>query len=87
MKYAESVIDDYDASSGATRRATAAVNGMQANDPKKLAQAVVTIAHADEPPFRFTAGADAVEVLEQSFAAKKKEFDQWRTLSVSMAHN
>jgi hypothetical protein len=34
--YASKMIDDYDATSGATRRATKAVDGKQANDSKKL---------------------------------------------------
>jgi hypothetical protein len=33
----------------------------------------------------FTAGADAVEWLEQSLAAKQVKVERWRTLSVSLA--
>jgi NAD(P)-dependent dehydrogenase (short-subunit alcohol dehydrogenase family) len=84
--YAAKIVDDYDANSGATRRATKAVDGKQANDPKKLAQAFLKLANAEKPPFRFTAGADAVAMFEQVLASKRQELDQWRDLSVSFAH-
>jgi hypothetical protein len=39
-----------------------------------------------DPPFRFSAGAEAVAIFEQSSASKRQELDQWRDLSVSLAH-
>jgi hypothetical protein len=81
------IVDDYDATSGVTRRATKAVDGKQANDPKKLAQAFLKLANAEKLPFRFTAGADAVAIFEQVLASKRQELDQWRDLSVSLAHD
>jgi NAD(P)-dependent dehydrogenase (short-subunit alcohol dehydrogenase family) len=86
VNYAATIIDDYDATAGGTRRATVEVNGKQANDPRRLAQAFLILANAEKPPFRFTAGADAVGYLDEILAAKRKELDQWRDLSVSLAH-
>lgn len=53
-------IDDY----APTIEAWKSMNGRQAGDPAKLAQALLTIAGQDEPPLRFVAGADASEAVE-----------------------
>ncbi|RJG03195.1 oxidoreductase [Noviherbaspirillum sedimenti] len=87
VNHAARVISDYDETAGKARRATAEVDGKQANDPKKLAQAFVTLTNAEKPPLRFTAGADAVELLEKSLSRKKLQLDQWRELSISFAHD
>jgi NAD(P)-dependent dehydrogenase (short-subunit alcohol dehydrogenase family) len=87
VNHAARTIDDYDQTAGKARRATAEVDGKQANDPKKLAQAFVTLANAEKPPLRFTAGADAVELLEKNLARKKLQLDQWRALSSSFVYN
>ena len=42
-----------------------AMNGQQAGDPAKLAQALVTIVGKQPTPRRFIAGADAIAVAEQ----------------------
>ena len=34
------------------------MNGLQGGDPAKLAKALVQLASQDEPPFRWSAGAD-----------------------------
>ena len=41
------------------------MNGQQAGDPAKLAQALLTIASQKQPPRRFIAGADAIAIAEQ----------------------
>ena len=60
-------------------------DGKQANDPRKLARALVTLANSASPPLRFTAGADAVTGFEEQLASKRAELDRWRELSVSLA--
>ena len=42
------------------------MNGRQGGDPAKLAAALVQLAALEEPPLRFPAGADAVEIFEQT---------------------
>jgi len=83
--YTDNIIAAYDATSGETRRATRAVDGKQANDPKKLAQALLRLANEQQPPLRFTAGADATEIYDRVLVEKKHELDLWRTLSDSLA--
>jgi NAD(P)-dependent dehydrogenase (short-subunit alcohol dehydrogenase family) len=65
----ESTIDDYAERTASTIEAWKSINGKQAGDPAKLAQALLTIAAQDQPPLRFVAGADAIEAAE----AKAKE--------------
>jgi NAD(P)-dependent dehydrogenase (short-subunit alcohol dehydrogenase family) len=85
MQVAVNVLHDYDATAGQVRRLMKEYDGRQANDPRKLARAIVTLANSDEPPLRFTAGADAVTWFEEQLAKKRAELDRWRTLSSSLA--
>jgi NAD(P)-dependent dehydrogenase (short-subunit alcohol dehydrogenase family) len=83
-KFAERIIDDYDATVGQTRRMLKEYDGQQ-NDPGKLARALVTLANSADPPRRFTAGADAVQWFEEVLASRRAELDRWRALSTSLA--
>ncbi|HEY9332701.1 MAG TPA: SDR family NAD(P)-dependent oxidoreductase [Streptomyces sp.] len=67
--WAELSVDDYAERTAATRRVWEAMNGQQAGDPAKLADALLTLAGQAQPPARFVAGADAIE----SVAAKAKD--------------
>jgi NAD(P)-dependent dehydrogenase (short-subunit alcohol dehydrogenase family) len=85
--YAEKIIDDYDGTAGAMRRGSRAVSLKQPGDPRKLAQAFITLAAAEEPPLRFVAGADSVNFLEHTLAVKRAELEKWRSMSVSLGHD
>ena len=63
-QYAEPSIDDYADRTKQTVEAWRSMDGKQAGDPAKLAAALVQLAALDEPPVRFAAGADAVELFE-----------------------
>jgi NAD(P)-dependent dehydrogenase (short-subunit alcohol dehydrogenase family) len=63
--YAQPSIEDYAERTTQTVAAWNAMNGQQGGDPAKLANALVQLASQDEPPLRFVAGADAVEVVEK----------------------
>lgn len=78
-------ISDYDSTAGRTRRWMDDLNGNQAGDPRKLANAIVKLARLPKAPLRFTAGADAVKYLEESLRARQEELEQWRELSESLA--
>ena len=64
--YATSTIDDYAARTEQTIANWKTMNGRQGGDPAKLAAALVQLAALEEPPLRFPAGADAVEIFEQT---------------------
>jgi len=83
--YAENPIKDYE-----ERRAQQMVfwkgaNGQQANDPAKLAEALMTIAQEETPPLRFIAGEDAVATADLVAKTLKKQTEAYRELSSALA--
>jgi NAD(P)-dependent dehydrogenase (short-subunit alcohol dehydrogenase family) len=68
--YAEATIEDYAESNAAQREFWDGMNGKQAGDPAKLAQALLTITDQEQPPFRFIAGADALAQAEDKLAER-----------------
>ena len=85
--YAEPSIDDYAERTEQTVAAWNAMNGQQGGDPAKLANALVQLARQDEPPLRFAAGADAVELVEKKAKDLLAQADAYRDLSSSLAHD
>src|SRR6478735_2141714 len=63
-QYAAPSIEDYGDRTTATIQAWTSMDGRQGGDPAKLAAALVQLAALDQPPIRFAAGADAVELFE-----------------------
>jgi hypothetical protein len=61
------------------------MNGKQAGDPAKLAEALLTITDEEHPPFRFIAGADAIGAAEEKLAERQQQMDAHRHLSSSLA--
>jgi NAD(P)-dependent dehydrogenase (short-subunit alcohol dehydrogenase family) len=78
-------IEDYAERNAAQRAFWASMNGKQGGDPAKLAHALLTIAALEQPPFRFIAGADAIEQAEQTLAERQQQIDAHRDLSTSLA--
>jgi NAD(P)-dependent dehydrogenase (short-subunit alcohol dehydrogenase family) len=83
--YAEPAVADY-----AERRAKQVEfwnsrNGKQGGDPAKLARALITITDLEQPPLRFIAGADAIELAKRKIAALQQQVDAFLELSTSLA--
>jgi NAD(P)-dependent dehydrogenase (short-subunit alcohol dehydrogenase family) len=85
--YAQPSIEDYAERTNQTVAAWNAMNGQQGGDPAKLAKALVQLASQDEPPLRFAAGADAVEVVENKAKDMLAQADAYRELSSNLAHD
>ena len=83
--YAPASIEDYAERNAAQREFWESMNGKQGGDPAKLAQALLTIADQERPPFRFIAGADAIGAVEQKVADLQEQIDAYRDLSTSLA--
>lgn len=83
--FAEPSIEDYAERGAAQREFWESQNGQQGGDPAKLAQALLTIAAEDMPPFRFIAGADAIAQAEDKLAERQQQIDAYRELSSSLA--
>jgi NAD(P)-dependent dehydrogenase (short-subunit alcohol dehydrogenase family) len=83
--YAPASIEDYAERNAAQREFWASTDGKQGGDPAKLAQALLTIAELEQPPFRFIAGADAIAQAEAKLAERRQQIDAYRELSSSLA--
>jgi NAD(P)-dependent dehydrogenase (short-subunit alcohol dehydrogenase family) len=83
--YAPATIEDYAERHAAMRDFYVSTNGKQPGDPAKLAQALLTIADEEQPPFRFIAGADAIAQAEQKLAERQAQIAAYRDLSTSLA--
>jgi NAD(P)-dependent dehydrogenase (short-subunit alcohol dehydrogenase family) len=69
--------------SSKARQFAAENNHTQGGDPVKLAAAIVRLSEETEPPLRFLAGSDAVALAAEKLETLRKEFLQWRDLSLS----
>ena len=81
VKYGEVEVEDYAQVNAVQREKYGAHNGKQLGDPAKLAQALLRIVAADEPPLRYAAGSDAVRMTREVLAKRLAELDRWRELS------
>jgi NAD(P)-dependent dehydrogenase (short-subunit alcohol dehydrogenase family) len=85
--YAEPSIDDYADRTRATVEGWQSMDRRQGGDPAKLADALVQLVALDEPPLRFAAGADAVELFESKAQLLLDQADAHRALSTGLAHD
>ena len=76
-------ITDYAATVGRMREMAAARNHLQPGDPVKLAQALIELVHAPDPPLRLPLGTDALQVVAEKNAFVEEETARWRILSAS----
>jgi len=86
-QYAAASIADYAERTTATVHAWKGMDGQQAGDPAKLADALVDLADQDEPPLRFVAGADAVAAVETKAKLLLAQAGAHRELSATLAHD
>ena len=86
-RYAEPTIEDYAERTRATVAGWQSMDGKQGGDPAKLAEALVQLVALDEPPVRFAAGADAVELFETKAQTLLDQANAHRELSSSLGHN
>jgi NAD(P)-dependent dehydrogenase (short-subunit alcohol dehydrogenase family) len=85
--YAEPSIGDYTERTKQTIAAWNGMNGQQGGDPVKLASALVQLAGQDEPPLRWAAGADAVQVVQNKAKDLLAQAGAYRELSSNLARD
>jgi NAD(P)-dependent dehydrogenase (short-subunit alcohol dehydrogenase family) len=83
LKIGTRALDDYSEFRTRALAVFEARNHQQVGDPDKLGLAVVKLVEQKEPPLRFVAGADAVQVVEDKLAFVAAELSRWRALSTS----
>jgi len=76
-------IPDYDGVVGATRELATEVNHVQPGDPAKLAEAILVLANAPNPPRRLPLGSDTVQRIEKKNRYVSSELADWRSLALS----
>lgn len=76
-------IADYAGTAGAVRAHATALNHAQPGDPARLADALLVLADAAEPPVRLPLGSDTVAAIEAKHRADAAILAEWRSLSVS----
>lgn len=76
-------IDDYAETVGAMRVFAAGADHQQPGNPAKLADAMLAIAQADEPPLRLPLGSDTVARIEAKHRFVEQELAAWRSLALS----
>lgn len=78
-------IDDYVPRTAQTIAALKSINGIQAGDPAKLAQALVQLSDSGNLPRRFVAGADAMAAVEGNLHTVRVQIEAHRALSAALA--
>ncbi|MEU5598440.1 SDR family oxidoreductase [Streptomyces sp. NPDC020298] len=84
--WAELSIDDYAERTKTTKAMWQSMNGQQAGDPAKLADALLKVTDLDEPPLRFVAGDDAIPTAEAKGQQITAQATASRTLGSGLAH-
>ena len=82
-RYPAASIADYAEAAAKSRAAFDENNHLQAGDPDKLADAMLQLVAAKEPPLHFLAGTDAVGVLETRIERDRRQLAAWGALSAS----
>jgi NAD(P)-dependent dehydrogenase (short-subunit alcohol dehydrogenase family) len=79
-------IEDYAERTARTIETWKSMNGQQGGDPRKLAEALVTLSDTGKLPLRFVAGTDAMDAVEQNLATIGEQIAENRGLSASLAY-
>ena len=80
---AKNVIADYAETAGKVRASARAYNHRQPGDPKRLAQALLTLVSAGSPPLRLQLGTDALTRVREKHVFVEQELQTWEALSRS----
>lgn len=76
-------LSDYEETVGNMRRFAAGANHVQPGDPLKLAEAMLTLANAPNPPLRLALGSDTVARIEAKNRWVAQELEAWREVAMS----
>lgn len=76
-------IEDYNTSAGRVRAVAVDLNHGQPGDPDRLAQVLVDLADASNPPVRLPLGSDTVAAIQAKHATDGAILAEWRDVSVS----
>jgi NAD(P)-dependent dehydrogenase (short-subunit alcohol dehydrogenase family) len=78
-------IDAYADTANATRAGAEAMDGTQAGDPRKAAQAIADAVDAPDAPLHLALGEDAIEAIRAAQDARRADLDAWAHISRATA--
>lgn len=76
-------LPDYEGTVGAMRRFAQGANHAQPGNPAKLAEAILALVDAPNPPQRLPLGSDTVARIEAKHLLVNAELAQWKDLALS----
>jgi NAD(P)-dependent dehydrogenase (short-subunit alcohol dehydrogenase family) len=82
IKRSERQIDDYAATAGERRRASAERSGKQPGDPVRAAKAIIDVAMSEHPPLRLVLGKPALETARRKVESLRRDFDAWEATTL-----
>jgi NAD(P)-dependent dehydrogenase (short-subunit alcohol dehydrogenase family) len=82
IRHGSKSIPDYVESAAQAKQFATTNNHQQTGDPDNLADAIVRLTGEANPPLRFLAGSDALELATKKLGAMSDEFKRWRELSI-----
>jgi len=81
LKFGTHSVADYESTTAKFKVNIANANKSQAGDPAKLAQAIILLAHDENPPLHFPVGLDTLDWINQRNAKIESDINAWRNLS------
>jgi NAD(P)-dependent dehydrogenase (short-subunit alcohol dehydrogenase family) len=83
VQNAPELLPEYEASVGSFLKMLRGLDGRLEGDPRKIADVIAQLANSDDVPVRLILGVDAEKRVQQAEAARAREAEKWRHLTVS----
>jgi NAD(P)-dependent dehydrogenase (short-subunit alcohol dehydrogenase family) len=83
VQNAPDLLPEYEASVGLFLKMLRGLEGRLEGDPRKIADVIAQLANSDDVPVRLILGVDAEKRVQQAEAARAREAEKWRHLTVS----
>ncbi len=83
MRQTRHPIEAYANTAGARRKEIANMSGKQAGDPKRIADAIITVAESQEPPLRLLLGKYGLERVRAKIEELSSSINGWEWVSVT----
>lgn len=83
LRQSAEAMDVYAETAGKLRKENSDVDGNQAGDPARAAQAIITLAETPQPPMRLVLGSEAMKFAELDLNQQLDDIMDWETVSLS----
>lgn len=83
LRQSAEAMDVYAETAGKVRKENSNVDGNQAGDPARAAQAIITLAETPQPPMRLVLGSEAMKFAEVDLNQQLDDIMDWETVSLS----